>query len=242
MKRGFWIILAVAISSIVYVTIRYGLRPKPVPVMNATAFENSQDIGAVIYKRLRQTIRPERVLVLGSSPTLTGAEDVWSGLLNSASADKLRLVALFQLESLPVPELNLSGMELVQFTEAQVESGELMDLVKAKMGPGQLVVVHGQSLQMTHLLESSFSRKLDKHVGHPVLSISSFPVTLSADDAGEMQENCSALRSAGSDQARIECAAARVSRAMIRKRRDPEKMWSVVERHGLQEYVVFIYK
>ena len=59
MKRWIWFLVSIFISTGVYFTLRYGLRPKPIPVLNATEFNEAQQIGAVVYKRLRQEIRGE---------------------------------------------------------------------------------------------------------------------------------------------------------------------------------------
>src|SRR4051812_29815498 len=83
-KRWVWILVSIFISTGVYFTIRYGLRPKAIPVLNATEFAEVPQIGAVIYKRLRQEIRTEQLLLLGSTPELAGYEDLWVGLLKSA--------------------------------------------------------------------------------------------------------------------------------------------------------------
>src|SRR5262245_22285128 len=103
MKRVLWILLALALSTGVYFTIRYGLRPKPIPILNVTEFSNGEQIGAVIYRRLRQNIRQERLVVLGSLPELAVSADVWNGFLKTAVEDKVRVDAFFQWPNLAVP-------------------------------------------------------------------------------------------------------------------------------------------
>src|SRR6187200_922925 len=103
MKRWLWFLVSIVISTGVYFTLRYGLRPKPIPVLNATEFAETPQIGAVIYKRLRQEIRGERIVLLGSTPELQDYEQVWMGLLKTAVADQINIPVLFQHEGLKAP-------------------------------------------------------------------------------------------------------------------------------------------
>lgn len=239
--RFLWFLLSIAISSGVYLTLRYGLRPKPVPVTNATQFEDLQQIGAVLYKRLRQNIRPERLIVLGSSGEVAGDPEIWQGFLKAAGADKVNVRVLFQLEG-ATPVLPLEGVETVAFGESQIASGEFSESVRARLRAGQLVIVHGPTRRVTHLVKDSLSRTLDTILRHPVLSISSLPATLEPEHAMARQEACEAMREKDERESRVDCAIARVSRTMSKKRLAADKIWSVFERHGLQEYLVFVYK
>src|SRR4051812_29027396 len=83
MSRWFWIAASVLISTLIYFTIRYGLSPKPIPVMNLTQFQNEEQIGADLYRRLRQNIRQERLLVLGSSADIPQIQSLWTGFLKT---------------------------------------------------------------------------------------------------------------------------------------------------------------
>src|SRR4051812_31508713 len=127
-KRWMWIVASIFISTGVYFTIRYGLRPKPIPVLNVTEFANAQEIGAVIYRRLRQEIRTEHILLLGSTPKLPGYADIRAGLLKTASADSLKISVVLQREGLKTP---VGPWTVTNFTEAMVQSGELVNTVKA---------------------------------------------------------------------------------------------------------------
>jgi hypothetical protein len=217
----------------VYLTIRYGLRPKPVPIMNPSEFERADQIGAVIYRRLKQNIRPERLIVLGSSPELSRAEEVWDGFLKTALADGLSIDAFYQFESLSAPEV--FAATAIPYTEAQIESGEFAKTIKSRLQAGHLVVVHGSTRRVSHLVTNSLSRQLDDVVHHPVLAVSTLPISIKAEELQSLQEACQST-----PETRLNCAVARVSRTLSKKRDTPGKLWSVMERHGLQEYLVFI--
>ncbi len=240
MKRWLWILAAVLISTVVYSTIRYGLRPKPIPVLNATEFENPEQIGAVIYKRLRQNIRPERLIVLGSTADLTSSPYIWLGFLKSASADQIKIDVLFQREGLSLLPGN-QPWEVLPYGPAAVASGELQKQVQQHLQAGHMVVVHGLTGEVSHLMKDSLSRQLDKIVRHPVLALSTIALSLRTDDIESLQERC--LKPSLDDEAvvRLECTEMRVSRTLAKKKPQPGKIWAVMERHGLEEYLVFVH-
>jgi hypothetical protein len=239
MKRWLWILAAIFISTLVYSTIRYGLRPKPIPVLNPTEFEDLQQIGAVVYKRLRQNIRPERLIVLGSSRELAGYENIWLGFLKTASADQVKIDVFFQHEGVSLPA-DIGGWETLPFNESMVHSGDLVKLVRDRLQVGHLVVVHGLSEEVSHLIKDSLSRQLDEVVHHPVLSLSTLPVSSKANDAEAVNPDCLNPAAAPDGLVRFECAKARVAKAMLKKRLAEDKIWGVMERHGLQEYLIFV--
>ncbi len=239
MSRWMWIVLAVVISTGVYFTIRYGLRPKPVPVLNPTQFTQLNEIGVVLYKRLYQSIRTERMVVLGSSEEVKDYEQVWTGLAASALADKEKLV-FFVREGMK-PPTQAEGADIVTFTEAQVKSGELFQEVSNRLARKQLVIVHSWTNEVTHLVKDSISQKIDPVIRHPVLAISTLRFAIDAADVSSLQPQClDALEEDG--QKKLKCAAYKVARKFLKKRLDAAHIWAVAERHGLKEYLVFIHQ
>lgn len=236
MKRWLWFLVSIVISTGVYFTIRYGLRPKPIPVMNATEFAESAQIGAVIYKRLRQEIRAEKVILLGSTPDLADYEQVWAGLLKTALADQLKIPVLFQHESLKVPAVG-DAIEVIPYSNYMLQSGELVALIQKRIASGALVVVHDSTPEVSHLMKASLSRALDTAVGHPVLSLSSLGLSLKPEEVQVLGTQCLSAQ----PNMRIECAEWRISKILVKKSLAPEKLWAVMERHGLKEYLVFIH-
>ena len=207
--------------------------------MKPTEFANTQEIGAVVYKRLRQEIRAERVLILGSSIHFQSYADVWSGLLKSALADQVKVAVLFQREGLELAPMD-AAIEVITFNERMLHSGELLAQVKALMASGQLVVIHAATDEVSHLIKDSLSRGLDAVSQHPVLSISTLNLSLRPEDIDTLQTGC--MNSADDSRLKLECAEVRVSRIMLKKKLNPNLFWAVMERHGLKEYLIFIHR
>lgn len=218
MKRTLWIIAAIAVSTGVYFTIRYGLRPKAIPVLNATQFAELEDIGVTLYKRLRNDIRAGRVIVLGSFSK--DDDPIWQGLIKAAQAD---------------------GERTIGFADRDTEGDALLK-VKESLKSGQLVIVEGSTSDVSHLVEGSLSKRLEGVVGTPVLAISTLGFVVKAEDYEGLQSRCLDATEQKSGMAKLECAAQKVARKNLKKKLAPEKMWAVMERHGLKEYLLFVHR
>ena len=229
------------VSSGIYLTIRYGLRPKPIPVLNPTSFAQLKQIGVVIYKRLHQNVRAERLVVLGSDQAVKDYDQVWSGFTESALADKEKLVFVREgMKSQFLP----AGAEVIRFTEQQLLNGEFFQDIARRLQKKQLVVVHSWAPEVTHLVKNSLSQRLDPVVHHPVLSVSALRFAIDQAEVDQLQPQClDATATAGADGLeRLRCAAYKVARKFLKKQLDGQLIWAVAERHGLKEYLLFIHQ
>jgi hypothetical protein len=240
MHRWIWTLIAISLSTTVYFTIRYGLRPKPIPVMSPTSFERREQIGIVVYKRLRQNIRNERLVLLGGGPDVEGHAEVWSGLLQAAAADQEKIVVFTRDHDSLVAWSE--RVEIVPYAEAELENGSLVEQVRERLANGRLVILIASTSQVSHLVDHSLSQRLDRGMGHPVLSVSSLKFAVNNEAITEMEPECLEPIAGKDTLRRLSCAAARVSRRYSKKKLAPEKIWAVMERHGLKEYLIFIHQ
>lgn len=239
MPRWIWILLALAISTAVYFTIRYGLRPRPVPIMNPTSFQTLDEVGVVIYKRLRQNIRSERIVLFGSNEEVKGSVRVWTGLIQAALADREKLVVFYPRGTSAVAQ---SGLDTVPFDEDMIQSGAFVQKVKDRLQAGHLVVVEGLTRDVSHFVDRSLSRRLDHEVRHPVLAISTLRFAVNDTGGDDLDQRCLDTNADHDSLRRLDCAARRVSRKFAKKKLASDKIWAVMERHGLKEYLLFVYE
>lgn len=240
MLRWIWILVALGVSTSVYFTIRYGLRPKPIPVLNPTEFSTLDEVGTAMYKRLRQNIRAERVLLLGSGQDIKDSLLIWSGLMRAAVADREKLIVFSRLADPGFPA-DLKT-EMFVFEDAMLQDGRFVDEVKKRIKMRQLVVILAHTKETTHLVDGSLSRQLEKAVRHPVLSLSTLKLAIDKDGLDSLQPQCLDASEDPDGVRRLGCAAVKVARKFAKKKLSPDKMWAVAERHGLKEYLVFIYE
>lgn len=241
MQRWIWFFVAICISTGVYFTIRYGLQPKPIPILNPTDFAQLDQIGAVTYRALREPVRAERIMLIGSSQELKDDHEVWIGFIKAAVSDHEKIV-FYSRAGLPSAPSN-PAWESKTFDESSVQSGEFLNDVRKQLKAGQIILVHDDTLEVTHLVRHSLSRELERMVQHPVLSISTLPFALGSQEADSLQTQCLETGDDGhQNERRLACAAQKVSRKFQRKHLDPSKIWAVIERHGLKEYLIFIHE
>jgi hypothetical protein len=241
MPRWFWILLSVLISTLVYFTIRYGLNPKPIPVMNLTQFDNEEQIGAVLYRRLRQNIRQERLVVLGSSADLANVHDLWTGFLKTAAADQLKIDVFYQRQG-PQAVPAEGAMEMAYFDQAMFESGKLVEEIKSRLQRGHLVLVQLTTPEASHLVKESFSKKMDRELKQPVLAISTLPLAIGAKEEEGLQALCLDASRDETGLFRLSCAAQKAAKKVERKKPDPTKTWAVIESHGFKEFLIFVHR
>lgn len=203
--------------------------------MSPTEFSELEQIGAVVYKRLRQNVRAERLVLLGSNQDLQNDFLIWSGFLKTAAADGEKIYYLSPKGMPPVPAH--PAWESADYDPA----GDLPARVKEKLASKRLVVVHAPTREVSHFVKTSLSRQLDPVAHHPVLSISSLRFALSREEQDSLQTQCLDASTENEGENRLSCASQKVSRKYQRKNLDAAKIWAVIERHGLKEYLVFVH-
>ena len=222
MPRWIWIVIAFCVSTSVYFTIRYGLRPKPVPVINPTQFEEPEQIGAVVFKRLKQNIRADQLVLLGSSNGEEEDTRIWDGFAKAASDDGAQV-------------------EVIAMRDTAADKDAVFSRVDQALKERKLVIVRGATPEISHMVENSMSRLLDKQRKHPVLSISILRLAINATDADNLQVQCLDTESEAGHR-KLDCAAQKVARKYLKRKLAADKLWAVMERHGLKEYLVFIHR
>ncbi len=222
MSRWIWIIVAFCVSTGVYFTIRYGLRPKPIPVISPTTFADPELIGAAVYKRLRQNIRADRVVVLGSSPGSEEDTQIWQGFEKAASTDNQTV------EVMPLKEVTDKEAFFVKIQEA----------VKLR----KLVLITGITTEISHLVPESWTKQLEKSRKHPVLSIGIQRLAVTTPEYDDVQTQCLDATDEENGHHKLECASQRVARKYLKRKLAPDLLWGVMERHGLKEYLLFIHR
>ena len=207
--------------------------------MSPTEFSDLEQIGAVIYKRLRQNVRAEHVVLLGSSPNVQDDFRIWSGFLKAATADGEKIVYFSPRGFPPVPAN--PAWESLQYEGTAIKADELLNQIKERLAAKRLIVVHAPVQDVSHFVKTSLSRQVDRIAQHPVLSISSLRFALSREEQDSLQSHCLDTQSENEGENRLSCASQKVSRKYQRKNLDASKIWAVIERHGLKEYLVFVH-
>lgn len=237
MLKWLWVLIAVVLSSGIYFSIRYGLRPKPIPLMKPTHFSSLEEVGVVTFRRMFQPIRSEKVMVLGYEPSRQDSILVWQGLVKAARESGLNIQKVYYMgeEELPsyfkrfkVEPLNLGQIESLQ-----------KELIRSRRRNGIFVFIVPRD-EATHLMKNSFTKRLEASSLGPVLSISQLPLVLDPEKQEELSGACTELGKT-SDQKRLQCITFKYAKSQWRRKIDPELIQGAIERYGLKEYLLFIH-
>lgn len=234
MKRLGFIVLAFALACGIFYTISLLLKPKPIAKMNPTSFDRPEEIGAVIYRRLRQDVRKSPLVVFGSSPWVRDYEKIWSGFLLTAYSDQKRPKRLYQEPALRMP-IAIKDMEVIEL--------DWSEKIEENSNPREVHVVHTVHSQSSMAFDESFVKKrMGLDPKSQILTITMVPFAVNDDQLEKIQPSCPLDQVGVSGVDHLGCLIKRVSRKFFRKDLSPDKLWAVLEQHGSREYYLFVHQ
>lgn len=237
MLKWVWVLIAVVLSSGIYFSIRYGLRPKPIPLMKPTHFSSLEEVGVVTFRRMFQPIRSEKVLVLGYEPKKPESILVWQGLIKAARESGVKIQGVYYLGEEKLPSY-FDRFSVRNFDVNQIESLQ-QELIRSRRRNGIFVFIVPRN-EATHLRADSFTKRLEASALGPVLSISQLPLVLDTEQQEELAAACRELGETN-DESRLQCIMFKYAKAQWRRKIDPEHIQGAIERYGLKEYLLFIH-
>ncbi len=173
--------------------------------MAPTQFQNAEEIGAIVYKRLRQNIRADHVVLLGSSPGSEEDAQIWAGFEKAALADQ---------ETVEV-------MSLKEVSDKEAFFAKVQESVKAR----KLVLIHGLTTEVSHLVPESFVKQIEKSRKHPVLAIAIQRLAVTTPEYDDVQTQCLDATEEESGHHKLECASQRVARKYLKRKLAPDQLW-----------------
>ncbi len=235
-----WVIMAVMVSFGLYYGIKWGLKPKPIPVMNPSKFESLEQVGAVVYRRLRQALRQEKIVVIGSAPWLREYDRLWNGFVAAAREDKWQIQVIFEDPSLrPIKEFSdLSRRPLSWPTPAP----EMIEDLKKSVQYGHLILVHTTFNHSGHRGQNSLVKELETAFKRPLMAFTMMSLATTAEELDAIQPPCENETAPSNTREYGPCAAAKMSRRYLRKHLDPLSFWAAVDRHGLKDYFIYVHE
>ena len=235
-----WIPLSLVVSFGLYFSLKWGLKPKPIPQINPSRFELREQIGAVVYRRLRPALRQEKMVVLGSAPWIRDYEHIWNGFIGAAREDNWKIDLLYEDPSLR-PIKAFSGLERKNLSWPEPEPALAAEL-KQHLQFGHLVIIHTTFNHSAHRTESSLSKELETSLKRPWTAISMLGFAVNADELLQIQPKCEAEMAPVTRNDYVACAATRISRANFRKRLATDQLWGAMDRHGLKDYFLYVHE
>lgn len=215
----------------------FGLNPKPVAQIQPTAFERSEQIGAVVYRRLFQDFRELSIVILGSSPFVKDYEQVWAGLLRTFQADQKNLALPLQdagMRRLPVVYKSVS-IDLIADEE------RLVAYIRDALKRNEKVIIHTSVNRSLQRFPSDLIQHLEKEFQQPILSLSQAKMVVQAQQESQVQPPCNEAQEKDALSA-LSCWSLSFSRRFYRKHLDSSLIYAAMEKHGHHDYVLYIYQ
>ncbi|MGE0761940.1 MAG: hypothetical protein AB7N80_01550 [Bdellovibrionales bacterium] len=232
--------LAVVVSFALYFSLKWGLKPKPIPQVNPTLFEMPEQIGAVVYRRLRPALRQEKMVVLGSAPWLKNYELIWNGFIGAARADNWKIDLLYEDPTLrPIKEF--SGLERKALNWPNPDIA-LANELKQHLQFRHLIIIHTTFNHAAHRGENSLTKELEATMHRPWTAISMLGFGVDENEITNLQPKCEDEIAPATRNDYVACAATRISRRFLRKHLAADKIWAAMDRHGLKDYFLYVHE
>lgn len=236
MSRQIKIVFAVAFVAVslgLFFSLRYGVAPRPVPLIKATEVSSIKEAGVLSYRRMRQEVRSKNIVVAGLNPLVPNYVDFWQGFVLASRDDGSRYDKV------------LTSPELPLFLESKVmEIEESDDLIQTGLGLNSKetkTLLYTDFNSSTHLNDESLSSAFEK-VQKDAVIITQHRFWPTREMTKGAALNCDDQNPPEDVFAKLDCLAEFVSRQHFRKNLDPSKSYVALYRFGRQDYVVFYHQ
>lgn len=232
--RTYWIIgLALVASGGLLLAMITGIEPKPLLKIKPNSFQRHEEIGAVVYRRLRQEARESDVLILGSAPWVADYQKVWRGFLLAGQDDGLQARPFFEQEGLTSAAIKKPGFD--QPSKVDLLGGGAADVSEPRF------LGHFLFQQSSHFFDKSVAQILvNKQKSY--LAITILPFVVAKHQLDRLYPGCDPDEIPSGSLNQMGCAARRASQTYLRKKLDPKKIWAVLEQHGQRDLLLFVYQ
>lgn len=239
MKWIYWSLIAAVLMSGIGVSVYFGIQPKPVPKIDLSGFENPEEMGSSLFKRLRLEIQSMPIIFLGVIPEQKVHYQIWQEMLKTSSEPGWKY-------DLIVVEKNLPHLDiLVQGSSSQVETMDLKEdlerlaagLKKASTEKKRIAVI-APSIYISNLLKGNIADRLKNEFSIKAISFSTSTFPLNADQEKNMDIPCVLNQEDRSGAGQLGCFIVNSARTMYRKKKVIGKYPGAVNQIGSQEYLV----
>ncbi len=239
MKWFYWSLISVVLLSGIGISVYFGIQPKPVPKISLSGFENPEEMGSSLFKRLRLEIQSMPIVFLGVSPEQKTHYEIWQELLLSANEPGWKY-------DLIVIEKNLPYIEIFQKNPAfQVEAMDLKEdferlaagLKKAAAEKKRIAVL-APSIYITSILKGNIADRLKSELDIKGVSFSASTFPLSADQEKNMDIPCILNQADRTGVGQFGCFVVNSARPLYRKKKVVGKYPGAVNQIGAHEYLV----
>ena len=223
-----WVLVIISILIVFSVisVFKYGLAPRAVPIMRPTYFNDKQEIGGVIFRRLFQDMKKINGILVETDPTIENGERVWLGLLKVASQYGKKFDFIIQHQ-----ELKILTNQIPSVTMDFIENKkEFHNLFLAALQSGKHILIHGPlNTELPHsksLKGNVFTITQQIFVTHP-------------EDEKYLLEQCPNKKDRVIHKG---CQALHLSRRYYRKKLRIDRLAAALEKFKNSKFTLFIHE
>ena len=241
MPRWLWIFLTFLISTGIYLSVRYGLRPKPIAMINPTVISSPNEMGTLVYRRIHESIRTEKILFFGYSDVKIFST-AFSGFIKAARAEGLNFKTVIEVTTTNASN-DMSAVLAMDLAVnwLRVAPQDLPQLLKDQMAKNQLLAVTVPVEQATHLEKMGLIKQMEGELKSPIVAINFLPFFVTEEELNQQNMDCTKPKQEMQTKEKLDCATYKISRKFLRKKLDPTKYYVALEWHGLKEYLAYLH-
>ena len=239
MKWFYWFLISIVLLAGITVSVYFGIQPKPVPKISLSGFENPEEMGSSILKRLRLEVQSAPILFLGVMPEQKFHYQVWTELLRVANEPNLKYDFIVVEKNLPYREL-LKGNLAESFEELDLKDDfdRLLAGLKKAQEQKKRIAVLAPSIYASQLLKGNVVDRLKSEGNLQVVSFSTSSFPLNADQEKNLEIPCIMNDGDLAGSGKLGCMIVSTSRPLYRKKKVVGKYPGGVSQVGSQDYLV----
>lgn len=241
MPRWLWILLTFIISSGIYLSVRYGLRPKAIAMINPTVISEPSEMGALVYRRIRESIRTEKILFFGYNDVKIFSVP-FIGFVKTAAADGLTYKTVIEVANgTKSDELSNILSPLMAAYWRVVPPEKLAVTLREVLANNQTAIVIVPVEEATHLERTGLIKHVEGELKSPIMAINFLPFYVSEAELNKRNFDCMKSKEEMTAKDKLDCASYKISRKFLRKKLDEAKFFIALEWHGLKEYLAYLH-
>lgn len=222
-------------------SVRYGLRPKPIAMINPTVIGQPVEMGALVYRRISEAIRTEKILFFGYSDVKIFSEP-FVGFIKSARANGMHFKTIIEVsDSKRRNEFSTTLALELAMNWIVITPEDLLPVLKQQMAKHEVVVVVVPVEQATHLEKSGLIKQMESELKSPIVAINFLPFYVTEDQLERQNFACNKAKEEMNTKEKLDCASLKISRKFLRKKLDELKYYVALEWHGLKEYLAYLH-
>lgn len=209
-----------------FVVLKFGYAKTPPIVIKPSNIGSPAEIGEVVYRRFYMPVREAKLTAFGIPPQPAWHREILEAFLRSAKREGAPFDVVLAEEQMPdFNRKDLDGLEVVKVRTNTTTKSELIDAIQQYRG--KRVLLYLPSIFSTHTLAASPIFELEKMLGYRILSFTTGPLSLAADQEYLVDPPCLGAERDAGGTSELGCQILRAGRNYYRKKISQDT-WAII--------------